>query len=68
MTKTTPLFASSDKESIVDKRREMMVIMAETSLNPANICPSKQEELALFMVEHLKSFTEGNDKNPNLSP
>lgn len=58
VTKISPLYPNPDKDSILDKRREMLVIMAETSYNPANVCPSKQEELASFMVEHLKSFTD----------
>ena len=68
MTKTSPIFPNSDKDSVLDKRKEMMVIMAETSFNPANICPLDQEELASFMVEHLKSFTEvenGNSSQPS---
>jgi hypothetical protein len=34
----------------------MMRLMAETSYNPANVVPSKQEELAMFMVRQLHSF------------
>lgn len=58
MTKDSPIYPNPDKDSVWDKRKEMMVIMAETSFNPANICPSEQEELALFMVDALKSFIE----------
>jgi hypothetical protein len=61
MTKTidTPLFDTAP-------RKNMMRVMSEVSFNPANVSPICQEELASFMVEHLKtlpsSVTQLSDK------
>lgn len=63
MTKVTPLFDKLDKQSIEEKRRELMRLMAEMSLNPANVSPCDQERVALFLVEHLRSFNNGNSSN-----
>lgn len=60
MTKVTPLFDKIDKESVEKQRRDLMRLMAEVSFNPANVSPSDQERVALFLVEHLKSFEDGN--------
>lgn len=53
MTKPT---STSDQvqETTFEERKEMMRIMAEVSYNPANVIPSKQEELAYFMVRQLR--------------
>jgi hypothetical protein len=63
MTKVTPLFDKIDKKSVEMKRRKLMRLMAEMSLNPANVSPSDQEMVALFLVEHLKSFSDGDRVN-----
>lgn len=46
--------ATSDK----DFRKDMMRVMSEVTLNPANVVSEKQEELAMFMVHELKSHQE----------
>lgn len=63
MTKVTPLFDKIDRQSVEVKRRELMRLMAEISLNPANVSPCDQEKVALFLVEHLRSFNDGNSSN-----
>lgn len=45
---------SVDPSEFIDHRREMMRVMAECSFNIANVVPSKQEELASFMVKQLR--------------
>ena len=52
-------------------RKSMMRVMSEVSLNPANVVPELQEELAMFMVGELKGLSKPNtlssDKwNPEL--
>lgn len=63
MTKVTPLYGKIDRQSVEKERRELMGLMAEVSFNPANVSPFDQERVALFLVEHLKSFTDGNSNN-----
>lgn len=50
---------SSEAVNLLQNRKKMMRIMAEVSFNPAAIRPSSQEELALFMVNHLRSLSKG---------
>lgn len=56
MTKPYSPPTSLSKRCASEERKEMMRLMAETSYNPANVVPSKQEELAMFMVRQLHSF------------
>lgn len=57
MTKTGIPEANSEEE-MFKFRNSMMSVMSEVSFNPANVIPSKQEELASFMVNELRSFVD----------
>lgn len=60
MTKVLKDLATSDETALRELRREMMSVMSEVSFNPANVIPDRQEELASFMVNELKSSFEEN--------
>lgn len=45
---------SANPSEPLDHHKEMMRVMAECSFNIANVVPSKQEELASFMVKQLR--------------
>lgn len=50
-------------ESSKEFRKSMMRVMSEVSSNPANVVPELQEELAMFMVEELRSVQSPNTVN-----
>lgn len=52
-----------DEDDSKEFRKSMMRVMSEVSLNPANVIPQLQEELAMFMVEELKGMCSPNTFN-----
>lgn len=58
MTKIIESYINLGEDSDKEFRRDMMRVMSEVSLNPANVIPARQEELAMFMVNELKSLSE----------
>lgn len=59
---TKALTSYIDLADVSDKelRKDMMRVMSEVSLNPANVVPERQEELAMFMVNELRSLSQPN--------
>jgi hypothetical protein len=51
---------SYEDDGAKEFRRSMMRVMSEVSLNPANVVPELQEELAMFMVGELKGLSKPN--------
>lgn len=60
MTKALSSYIDLDDLSDKELRKDMMRVMSEVSLNPANVVPERQEELAMFMVNELKSLSHPN--------
>ena len=56
MTKAPDTSVNFDGESSKEHRKNMMRVMSEVSLNPANVVSKRQEELAMFMVSELRGM------------
>lgn len=56
MTKAPNTSVNFDGGSSKEHRKNMMRVMSEVSLNPANVVSERQEELAMFMVGELKGM------------
>lgn len=63
MTKTLDPSLNFGEDNSKRFRKNMMRIMSEVSLNPANVIPDLQEELAMFMVGELKGMCSPNTFN-----
>lgn len=55
MTKFATFSSRLSRVESLERRKEMMRVMSEFSSNSSVVVPDKQEELASFMVEHLRS-------------